>query len=170
MLQLPHLKETENNLQSQWGSGELPRTWHSKNYHHLPFSFKLELLSWYLWLYYLISEQSTGSGFSKGIAPRRNPNKQGIFAGILHTVLLEFCSCLRDLCKGKRKKNPERKLIHSQASIRHFLLKNHYQTELESSQVSSWILKHQVNQHRRTFTKLQWNMHETLRQWWARGA
>lgn len=122
-------------------------------------SFKSESLSWYLWHYYLISEQSTGSGFSEGIAPCRNPNKQGIFAGILHTVLLEFCSCLRDLRKGERKTNPERKLIHSQASTRHFRLDNNYHTEVESSQVSSWIWKHQVNQHRCIFKKLWWNTH-----------
>lgn len=76
-------------------------------------SFKSEWLSWHLWLYYLISEQSTGSGLSEGIAPCRNPNKQGIFAGILHTVLLEFCSCLRDL----KRKNKSREETNSFTSI-----------------------------------------------------
>lgn len=152
MLQLPHLKKPESHSQSQQRNDEHP----SKNSTlktsitmclrlSKGLSFKLGWLSWHLWLYYLISEQSTGSGFTEGIAPCGNPNKQGIFTSILHTVLLEFCSCLRDL---KRKKNPERKLIHSQASIKHFLLKSYCQTELECSQVTSQILEHQVYQHR----------------------
>jgi len=45
----------------------------------------------------------------------------------LHAVLLELCSCLGDLSKEKGKTNLERKLIHSQGSIGHFLLKKHYQ-------------------------------------------
>uniref|UniRef100_A0A2D4KWR3 Uncharacterized protein n=1 Tax=Micrurus paraensis TaxID=1970185 RepID=A0A2D4KWR3_9SAUR len=42
------------------------------------------------------SEQCAGSGLSKWVASSRNANKQSIFASILHTILLKFCSCLRD--------------------------------------------------------------------------
>lgn len=55
--------------------------------------------------------------------------------------------------RPEKEKNPERKLIHSQESIKHFLLKSYCQTELECCQVTSQILEHQVNQHRSTIYK-----------------
>lgn len=45
--------------------------------------------------------------------------------------------------RPEKEKNPERKLIHSQESIKHFLLKSYCQTELECCQVTSQILEHQ---------------------------
>lgn len=90
-------------------------------------------------------------GSRKGLLPAGTPTSKAS----LQAFCMQYCwssaaaweTCAKGKNKKKKKNNPERKLICSQASIRHFLSKKHCQAELGSSQVSAWSLKCWINQH-----------------------
>lgn len=149
MLQLPCLKNPENSLQSQQGNDEHlgknltlrqlwpcvfvpPRAWVSNQSGcHGIYDF----ITWF-------QSRAQDRGSRKGLLPAGTPTSKAS----LQAFCIQYCwssAAAWETWKGKT--NPERKLIHSQASIKHFLLKSYYQTELECSQITSWILKHQVN-------------------------